>query len=336
MDFRLNEDQLSLQQAAKEFLSKECTSEVVRAAFDGPDGDASELYKKMAGLGWTALAVPEDRGGLGMGVVEQAVLAEQLGYFGAPGPFFSTTCLAIPALLSLGAFDLVDPLLDGSMRATLVTDPDYVLDGGIADAFIVVEDGEARWVEASEADVTPHRTIDGTRRTATVRTPTGAGRAIGAGDALEHVTDSATAILSAECTGGAQKALDMTVDYVKVRTQFGRPIGSFQAVKHRLADALLKVESARSASYYAAWANASDSPDRSFATSVAKAYVSDAFLSVAGQAIQLHGGIGYTWEHDAHLLFKRAAMNAELLGSSDLHRARALQLKLEEMEPQSS
>lgn len=331
MDFRLNEDQLSLQKAAREFLSKECTTVVVRSAFEGPDGSAAELYKKMADLGWLALAVPEEDGGLGMGLVELAVLLEQMGYYDAPGPFFSTVAMAIPALLKLGAKDKIESLIDGSKTATLVTDPEFVLDGQLADAFVVPDGKKVRWVEKSDAKVTPHETVDGTRRTATVEIAEGAGQEIGDATALAGVIDAATAMLSAESTGGTQRALDMTVDYVKVRTQFGRPIGSFQALKHRLADALLKTESSRSASYYAAWANDAGAEDAGFASSVAKAYVSDAFLSVAGECIQMHGGIGYTWEHDAHLWFKRATANAALLGSAEFHRARALDLALEKI-----
>ena len=331
MDFRLNEDQLSLQKAAREFLSKECTTVVVRSAFEGPDGSAPELYKKMADLGWLALAVPEEDGGLGMGLVELAVLLEQMGYYDAPGPFFATAAMAIPALLKLGAKDKIDSLIDGTKAAVVVTDPDYVLDGQLADVFIVSDGGKVRWLEKGDAKVTPHQTVDGTRRTATVEVASGAGEEIGDASALESVIDAATALISAESTGGMQRALDMTVDYVKVRTQFGRVIGSFQALKHRLADALLKTESAKSASYYAAWANDAGAEDAAFSSSVAKAYVSDAFLSVAGECIQMHGGIGYTWEHDAHLWFKRATTNAALLGSAEFHRARALDLALQKI-----
>lgn len=330
MDFRLTEEQIYLQKEARDFLSKECTKEVVREAFEGPDGDAPVLYKKMAELGWLGFSVPEEHGGLGQGLVEQAVLVEQLGYFDAPGPYFSTACLAIPALIALDAADLLPPLIEGSRRATLVTDPDFVLDGQLADAFIVVRNDldKVLWVERGEAEVIPHSTIDGTRRTATVRVAGGAGLQIGAVAPLEKVIDAATALLCAESTGGMQSVLDSTVDFVKNRTQFDRPVGSFQAVKHRLADALVKTESSRSASYYAAWANGAGAEDAAFASSVAKAYVSEACLWVAGEGIQLHGGIGYTWEHDAHLWFKRATMNAVLLGEAAFHRERALNLSL--------
>lgn len=326
MDFRLSEDQVSLQKAARDFLSKECTKDIGRLAFEGPDGDSPELYKKMADLGWLALSVPEELGGLGMGVVEQAVLVEQLGYYLAPGAYFSTACLAIPALVALGASDLLPPLLDGSMRATIVTDHNFVLDGQLADAFIDLTGDKAAWLERADAEVTPHKTADGSRRTATVKVREGAGLELGPTHGLHRIIDAATALLSAESVGGMQRVLDMTLDYVKVRTQFGRAIGSFQVVKHRLADALIKVESARSAAYYAAWATGVGAEDAAFSASVAKAYTSDAYIWVAGEGIQLHGGIGFTWEHDAHLWFKRAVMNAALLGDSEFHEERALSL----------
>jgi alkylation response protein AidB-like acyl-CoA dehydrogenase len=330
VDFRLSEDQLIVQKEARDFLSKECTREVVREAFEGPDGDSAVLYKKMAELGWLGFSVPEEHGGLGQGLVEQAVLVEQLGYFDAPGTYFSTACLAIPTLLALGATDLVAPLLDGSTKATVVTDPEFVLDGQLADAFVVIRNDldKVLWVQRSEAEVVPHTTIDGTRRTATVKVPEGVGRELGKVGAVEKAIDAACALLCAESTGGMQRVLDMTLEYAKSRTQFDRPVGSFQVVKHRLADALVKTESSRSASYYAAWANGAGADDAAFSSSVAKAYVSDAYLWVAGEGIQLHGGIGYTWEHDAHLWFKRATMNAVLLGESAFHRERALNLSL--------
>lgn len=325
MDFRLNEDQISLAKAASEFLSKECPIDVVKEAFDGPNGDAPELYKKMADLGWLGLAVPEEHGGIGLGLVDQAILMEQLGYWNAPGAFFSTAGIAIPLLLKLGATEHLPSLIDGSQKAAVVVDPDFVVDGQIADVFLVIEDNDVRLVGSGEAQVTPHDSIDGTRRTASVRIAKDSGTSLGAVD-VGKVMDAASALLCAESTGGMQRMLEDTLTHVKERTQFGRPIGSFQAVKHRLADALIKTESARSASYYAAWANSSGSPDAAFAASTAKAYVAEAAMWVTGQGIQLHGGIGFTWEHHAHLYFKRATVNAVLLGDAAFHRERALTL----------
>jgi alkylation response protein AidB-like acyl-CoA dehydrogenase len=326
MKFSLNEDQVALQKAAAEFLVKECPYEVVFASFESDDGDAPDLYKKMAELGWLALAVPEEHDGLGMGLVEQAVLAEQLGYFNAPGPFFSNACLAVPLLLALGATEELPSVIDGSRRLALVTDPSFVIDGGIADDFLVATSDEIRLVPGSEAEVTPHETIDGTRRTARVDIAEGAGKSLGSTEPQDAVLDAARAALAAETVGGMQHMLDTTVAFAKDREQFGREIGSFQVVKHRLADMLIRTEAARSAAYYAAWANSVAAPDAARSASVAKAYASESAVWVTGQAIQLHGGIGYTWEHHAHLYFKRATMNAEFLGDAASNRSRALAL----------
>lgn len=329
MKFSLSEDQVTLQKAAAEFLAKECPYEVVFASFESDDGDSPDLYKKMAELGWLALAVPEEHGGLGMGVVEQAVLLEQLGYFNTPGPFFSNACLAVPLLLAVGATDQLGSVIDGSRRIAVVTDPAFVLDGGIADDFLVATSDEIRLVERSDAEVTPHETIDGTRRTARVDVAEGAGKSLGSAEPLEGVLDAARAALAAEGVGGMQHMLDTTVAFAKDREQFGREIGSFQVVKHRLADMLIRTEAARSAAYYAAWANSVRAPDAELSASVAKAYASESAMWVTGQAIQLHGGIGFTWEHHAHLYFKRATMNAQLLGDPAALRKRALSLSVD-------
>jgi alkylation response protein AidB-like acyl-CoA dehydrogenase len=333
MDFRLNSDQQALQNAAKDFLRKEVTSTVVRQSFDSPDGDAPELNKKIAELGWLGIAVPEEMDGAGASLVEAAVVCEQLGYVNAPGAFFATACLAIPPLVASGAGDIVASLLDGSKRATSGRNLDRVVDAQISDGALLVQDDKLVWFERDELDITPHATVDGTRRTAAVK-PVGKGREIGPSTELEfgmepgpaRAVDAMTALLCAEMVGGMQWALDTTVQYVKDREAFGRPIGVFQAVQHKCADMLVHTESSRSAAYYAAYAIANDLPDARFATSVAKAYCSDAAHSVTGECIQLHGGIGFTWEHDAHLYFKRATTNRILLGDASFHRERALAL----------
>lgn len=333
MDFRLNDEQQALKQAARELCTKEITSSVVREAFEGPDGDARDLYMKMAGLGWLGITVPERQGGLGMGPVEQAAVCEELGYHNAPGPYFSNACLAVPVLLALGADDLVAPVIDGSRRAAVGWDPEAVVDAHLADAILLVTDERAVWYEQPDCEIVPHDALDGTRRTAAVR-PRGRGRDLGPAAAVRFRAESgaagpveaAAAMLCAEMVGGMQWVLDTTVAYAKDRRQFGRPIGSFQAVQHRLADMLLQTESSRSAAYYAAYACATGAPDAAFAVSVAKSYCSDAARFVSGEGIQLHGGIGYTWEHDLHLYFKRALLDAVLLGDAAFHRERVLAL----------
>ncbi|MEX2393604.1 MAG: acyl-CoA dehydrogenase family protein [Actinomycetota bacterium] len=338
MDFRLNEDQTALQNAAKDFLRKEVPSTVVRAAFEGPDGDSPELYKKMAELGWLGITVPEEKGGLGMTAIEQAVVSEQLGYVNAPGPYFTVACVAIPLLVELDADDLLEPMLEGSLRAALIGHEPHlprggvgragtsamVRDGQVADGFIVLRD-RAEWYDRSQAEVTPVPSLDGTRRFASVQV-SGSGRDLGPASAIEPVQEAATVALCAEMVGGMQWALDETVQYVKDREAFGRPIGVFQAVQHKCADMLVHTESSRSAAYYAAYALANDLPDAKFAVSVAKAYCSDAAHSVTGECIQLHGGIGFTWEHDAHLYFKRATTNRTQLGDAAYHLERVLEL----------
>jgi hypothetical protein len=259
-----------------------------------------------------------------MTVIEQAVVSEQLGYMNAPSPYFSVAGLAIPLLAALGTDDLLEACLEGSLRPTVMRAGDYALNGQLADGFIVVGD-RAVWYDRGDAEVAPLPSIDGTRRLAEVKV-SGSGRDLGPADALEAVEQAATAVLCAEMVGGMQWALDTTVQYVKDREAFGRPIGVFQAVQHKCADMLVHTESSRSAAYYAAYALANGLPDAEFAVSVAKAYCSDAAHSVTGECIQLHGGIGFTWEHDAHLYFKRATTNRVLLGDAAYHRERVLEL----------
>jgi alkylation response protein AidB-like acyl-CoA dehydrogenase len=211
----------------------------------------------------------------------------------------------------------------------------FVIDGHIANLFVVAARTQGTGgaegislftVEGDAAGITrtPLATMDQTRKQARVdfagvkATPLGP---VGGGwDALSKTLDQAAVGLSNEMVGGAQKVLDMSVEYAKVRVQFGRPIGSFQAIKHKCADMLLEVESAKSAAYYSAWAAAEDSDELPVVASLAKAYCSDAYFHAAAENIQIHGGIGFTWEHPAHLYFKRAKSSEVLLGDATYHR----------------
>ena len=211
----------------------------------------------------------------------------------------------------------------------------FVIDGHTANLIVVAarlegtsgEDGISFFtVDADAAGLTrtPLATMDQTRKQAKLEfagvaaTPLGEP---GAGwPALSKTLDQAAAMSANEMVGGAQKVLEMSVEYAKVRVQFGRPIGSFQAIKHKCADMLLEVESGKSAAYYAAWAAAEDNEELPVAASLAKAYCSDAYFHAAAENIQIHGGIGFTWEHDAHLYFKRAKSSEILLGDATYHR----------------
>jgi alkylation response protein AidB-like acyl-CoA dehydrogenase len=223
---------------------------------------------------------------------------------------------------------------------TLTGTKGYVIDGAIADLLVVVartagssgEDGITFFTVAGDAPGVSRRslqTLDMTRKLAQVdfdgaaATPLGT---VGAGwPALSKTFDQAAVALANEMVGGAQAVLDMSVEYAKVRVQFGRPIGSFQAIKHKCADMLLEVESGKSAAYYAAWAAAEDNDELPVVASLAKAYCSDAYFHCSAENIQIHGGIGFTWEHDAHLYFKRAKSSETYLGDATYHREQLAQ-----------
>ena len=376
MDFAFSEEQEMLRRSARDFLAKECSPKVVRRLMETPDGDDAALWKKIAELGWTALGIPEQYGGVGT-FLDLIVVLEEAGRALLPGPFFSTMGLAVPALIELGTEaqkqKVLGAIAEGSARATLaLTEPSgrwdaesvklaatqsgggwrldgvklFVPDAGTADYMVVVartraegEDGiTAFLVEGKPAGmtVTALETLDMTRRWSEVRfdgvqLPADAvmGPLDKAWPRLKRALEWATAALCAEMVGGVQKVLETSTEYAKTRQQFGKPIGIYQAVSHKLADMLVLSESGRSATYYAAWAVDADASDRALASSMAKAYVSDAYRKVAGDGIQVHGGIGFTWEHDMHLYFKRAKSSEVTLGDATYHRelvAQALDL----------
>ncbi len=365
-----------LRRSAREFLAKECSSKTVRRLMEAPDAYDAGLWKKIADLGWTALGIPEQYGGVGT-FLDLVVVLEEAGRALLPGPFFSTMGLAVPALIEAGTDaqkkEVLGVIAEGSARATLaLTEPSgrwdaaaitlaarqagggwqlngtklFVPDAQAADYVVVAartrgegEEGITLFLvkgRPAGMTVTPLETLDLTRRWYEVRfdnVQLGADAVMGAPDkawpALKRALEWATAALCAEMAGGVQKVLEESTEYAKTRQQFGKPIGIYQAVSHKLADMLVLCESSKSATYYAAWTVDADAPDRSLAASMAKAYVSDAYRKVAGDGIQVHGGIGFTWEHDMHLYFKRAKSSEVTLGDATYHRelvAQALDL----------
>jgi alkylation response protein AidB-like acyl-CoA dehydrogenase len=284
----------------------------------------------------------------------------------ACGPFFGTVYLAIPALVAASSGpardELLGELIEGRRTAAIVVvdragafDPDtvtvtaagdalsgtatQVVDGGIADVLLVAAsgtDGIALYaVDTAAAGVqrTPLATLDLSRSEANVTFADAPARVVASAAetprVLDHALQVGAALLAVEQVGAAQHLLDLSVEYAKSRLQFGRPIGSFQAVKHRLADLLVDVEHARSTAYHAIWALAEGSDDPALATSIAQAVCSAALTHVATDTIQVHGGIGFTWEHQAHLYYKRAATDAALLGSAEQHRERVAAMVLD-------
>jgi len=265
-------------------------------------------------IGVAGLAIPERYGGAGASLAETHVVMAELGRALTPAPLLAST-YASQLLLALGDDHANQRLLPriaaGAIATVAVLDADgtarYVLDGDLAE-IVLVCDG-VRVYEAASVDVTATPAMDPTRRLASLTAQRGT--ELGDAAAVGVARDRATVALTAEQVGAAERILELTVQYSKDRVQFGRPIGSFQALKHRMADLYVLVEVARSASWGAV--------QGTVAPSVAKAYCSEAFLTVAGECIQLHGGIAITWEHDAHLYFKRAHGSAQLFGTPDEH-----------------
>ena len=331
-----------------------------------PPFDAKVWNRLGSELGILGLAVPEADGGAGGTLVDQAVAVEELGAALACGPLFGTVYLSIPALVAASeSVDLLMPLLDGTRTAafavgdvagafdaaavtvdavptgqgwTLSGTVERVVDARAADILLVAANGPdgigLYTVDTDNPRVqrVPLGTLDLTRPQATVGFLDAPGRLVAGPEEAERVITHAlqvgSALLAVEQVGAAQHLLDLSVEYAKSRLQFGRPIGSFQAVKHRLADDLVALEHARSTAYHVIWALTNLSDDPALAVSIAQATCSSAFTRIATDTIQVHGGIGFTWEHQAHLYYKRAYTDAALLGSAEQHRARVADLVL--------
>ena len=302
----------------------------------------------MADQGWLALEVPDDEGGLGLGMVEAAVLCEQIGRRLVAAPF-------LPTLLALGALSQPEARAHGVTEkwrqalsegtavgcVSFVPDPDQVRIESAADGFLLTgrsaptlfaPSAELAVVVTSEAvyavdlhmhgPSAPLSAMDRTRELGVLAFDKTPALGIGRQGAATLLLDRAATGVSAEMLGAAERVLSMSVDYAKDRVQFGKPIGSFQAVKHMLADALVDVEGMRSTVYYGAWCTEADDPERSLAASMAKSWCSDASRRVMATGLQVHGGIGFTWEHDMHLYVKRAQLDQVSFGDAAFHRDR--------------
>jgi len=362
MDFTFSAEQDDFRQAVRATLAAEAPSAYVRAMIEDPVGVTPALWSKLAELGWLGVLVPESAGGLGLGMVDLVVLQEELGALPFPGPFLSSAVLATSAAFRLGIDDLLADLASGARRgtvaleeaghgaplssvqarATAVSDGEYalegtkpvVLDGAAADWALVVardDDGLATFLlEAPAGETVP--ALDVTRKVARLPLDGRRARRVGpAGDQSvpwERVLDDLSVAVCAELVGTAERALNLAVEYAKVRVQFDRPIATFQAIKHKAADMLHRVELARVGTHYAAWTADTNDPERSKATAMCKSFVAEAADFVTAECIQIHGGIGFTWDVDAHLLYRRAKQDDILFGSQGYQRARLADLIL--------
>jgi alkylation response protein AidB-like acyl-CoA dehydrogenase len=319
MDFGLTDDQRDIQRTARDLLADRAKPERVREHAEAGTTDL-ELWREIAALGWPGIAVAEAYGGQGLGAVELSILCEELGRVVAPLPFLPSV-LAATLIEHAGSDDerarWLPGLASGELRGAAGSIG--VIPGALdADVVVAIDDGVARIVEQTVEAVA---TVDPTRPSARVD----AGGEELPGE-VAAALDRAVIAVAAELVGVCDRALAMTVGFVKERTQFGTPVGAFQAVSHRCAEMLLATEKARAAVAFASWAADADPSRLAEAASIAKAAASDAGRSVTAAAIQLHGGVGFTWEADVHWLYKRAQVDALLLGDAKYHRARLAKL----------
>lgn len=362
MDFDFDADQHALRDAVRSTLARELPHDKLREIVDAHAPLPRDVWRQFADLGWTGLLIPEEHGGLGRGLVDMCVVMEEMGKLPLPGPFYSSAVLATLAAKALGLTDVLAALASGESRGTVAleeigTAPDPLadvttrasrLDGGwrLDGLKPVVLDGEeADWVlavarddagvaaylvENPEATTVPG--LDPTRRIARLELVSTPARRVGpAGDQtalLRRVLDDAAVMLCAELVGACDAAFELAANYSKVRVQFGRPIGTFQAIKHIAADMLQVLTLARVGTHKAAWASDVDAADREVCAAMAKAWVGEAAVHVTGDTIQIHGGVGFTWDCDAHLYYKRAKANDLLLGRQGWQRRRVADLIL--------
>src|SRR5213594_3491288 len=359
MDFSFSSDQQLLKNSARAFLDEHCQPAAVRLLWDDPRGESDTMWKEMAQLGWLGLSLPEAYGGSGLGMVESAILLEELGRAAYPGPYWPTV-LAAAAVETAGTDTQkkrwLSAIATGDARATLAlldwdpgtmsaraekTPRGWALSGTkrfvpwahVANLLLIparAPEGPTLFLvdpSASGLTLSPVQGMDLATRWVQIdmdKVPAAADAVLGtagqAGPLLASLVRRGAVGAAAEMLGAARRCLDMAVGYAKVREQFGQPIGSFQAIRHKCAEMLLEVENSHAAVYYAAWALDAKAEENNLAASVAKAYVGDAARRVCGEAIQVHGGIGFTWEYDLHIYMKRAKALEPMYGDADYHR----------------
>ncbi len=327
MFFALTDEQRALHEAVRDYLADRFPTSAVREVYDDPAGDGipDSLWRAFGEQGWLAVMVPEDAEGLGLGLLDAAVVSKCLGVGVTPGPWLPTViageALRLGGNGSADAAKWLSRIASGEVKVSFASDLSLPVEyAGVADALVAISGGELALYEPSAYTVTPVAVLDRTTRIARVEL-TGSGLSLDAA-AIPAVLARATVLTAADLAGIAREALTRTVQYDKDRVQFGKPVGSFQVLKHSLADLHIAVTMAEHAVLYAAHAIDTERDDWELAVSVAKAKANDAARDVTAAMIQFHGGIGYTWEHDAHFFFKRAKRQEYAYGSASEHRER--------------
>ncbi|MCG8590181.1 MAG: acyl-CoA/acyl-ACP dehydrogenase [Proteobacteria bacterium] len=351
MNFDFSEDQKLLQQTARDYLEANAPLSVAREVLESSKPYAEDLWKGAAELGWLGATIPESYGGAGFGHLELCVIAEEVGRSLAPIPFASSVYLLTEALLlagsdaqknrllpklaageAIGCFALAERTGQNGLAGLTTTFSGGVvkgtklpvLDGDVADTALVVAQGDSGpclvLVDLNGNGVTRKsvKSIDPSRSVAQIEFDGAPGELLGdaAGEALiARLLDRAAVLLAFEQLGGATRAFELTREFTMGRYAFGRPIASFQAVKHRLADRWCDIELARSNSYYGAWALSTDAEELPVAACLSRVSASTAYDAIGIEMIQLHGGVGFTWEYDCHLFYRRAKLSSLVLGS---------------------
>ena len=369
MDFTYDDEQLALQEVARTALERECGPDLLRQLADDDSGITTGLWSTLVDLGWTGLLVPEDHGGVGAGLLETAIVLEQMGRIPLPGPFFSSAVAATLAARALGATDLLSDLADGSRRGTVAVgeqghgeplgtvrtrarrkaaqwvlsgEKPIVMDGHTADWIIVVarsEEGVRSYLLDSPAtnaattalELVP--SLDPTRKLARLvldETPVvPLGPPGNQASLWQRVLDDIAVGLSAETVGAADRALAEAIAYTSERIVFDKPVATYQSIRHRLVEMFQQVEMARAGFQFAAWASDTEAPEREQSAAMAAGYAAEAGTRVTGEDIQMHGGVGFTWANDAHFLFKRVKQNEVLFGGAGSQRHRLAAMFIE-------
>jgi alkylation response protein AidB-like acyl-CoA dehydrogenase len=355
MEFTFSPDQEALRASVRAFLAAECPMTFVREHLETTTACSPELWARLVELGWPALLVPTDRGGLGLGITDLVVVMEELGRALFPGPFVSSAVLATLAARALGLDDRLDALASGTERGTIaldeagVGDPverirvrasgrgtryrldgvkPMVLDGLTADWVLVAARGseglQTFLVEQPDAVFAPN--LDLTRKFASITfvdTPaTPVGPPGDHRDIWRRLRDDGAVALAAELVGSSEAANALALDYAQAREVFGQPLSKYQVTRHKAVDLLRDIELARVGVHYAAWASDVDAPDRADAVAMAKSFAAEAANHIGAECIQIHGGVGYTWDCDAHLYLRRAKVSDLLLGGQGWQRER--------------
>jgi alkylation response protein AidB-like acyl-CoA dehydrogenase len=324
--FAFTPEQLSLRDAARALLKRECTPAMLRAAWESADGRIPGLWSKLVDLGLPAVLAPEKDGGLGMTEIELVLLVEECGRAGVPEPVTEIAAVAVP-LLRDAASPWSSRVVRGEARAAVgLEGAPFVLGADAADVLLLQHGDHVHAIERGAVTLDAQPSIDGARRLFCVEWRPSADTLVAEGSvarqAIADARDRGAVATAAELVGAGRQLVEVAVGYAKTRHQFGKPIGSFQAVKHHLADAHIALEMAAPAVYRAAYSLAHGDPERTLHASMAKALASEAALLAARKALQCHGAIGYAFENDLHLWMKRVWALASAWGDANEHRAR--------------